>query len=89
MSTPNTTAMATTTITTTFIFCLFFTSFFNEFAIEKKKYFSNSIKQTGKNILALMVHQNTIKRAMKTIGPYLALKQAFEYIHPEHKHPAC
>ena len=83
MSTPNTTAMATTTITTTFIFCLFFTSFFLiEFAIEKKKYFSNAIKQMGKNILALMVHQNTNKRAMKTIGPYLALKQPFEYIVP-------
>ena len=84
MSTPNTTAMATTTITTTFVFCLFFTSLFIEFAIEKEKYFSNSIKQMGKNILALMVHQNTNKRAMKTLGPYLALKQAFKYIHPDY-----
>ena len=43
---------------------------------------NNSIKLMGKNILALMVHQNTNKRAMKTIGPYLALNQPFEYIHP-------
>ena len=69
-----------------------------ELAIEKKTYFRytnedyrpipcsetefNAIKQMETKISVWIAHQNTNKRASKNIGPYLSLKQAFEYIHP-------
>ena len=52
--------------------------------VRKISYFRNSIvtdKQTNKKNKT-KAFQNTNYRATKTIGQYLSLKQAFEYIHP-------